>query len=280
VGYIDGELKYVSVKLRTRLALNEPYSTGKDVRDMIQDFVDGRQGGAPSGLKSMLFTNDDGVFAGYDLSEELVKGLMSGIAISFPLAFTVLLVSTRNLVVSFYAVSCVGGIVVSVLGFCKSAMGWDLGIGEAIAGVIIIGYSVDYVVHLAVIYREAADHGHVTRDAKTTFAVENMGSTIFAGALTTAGSGMIMFFCFLVFFHKMAILICATIMFSFIFSMGLFVALLWLVGPEGTCGDICCNRSKALKAVAPEEQYSASQAVITPGPLQPPEESAAAEEAK
>ena len=35
--------------------------------------------------------------------------------------------------------------------------------GEAIAGVIVIGYSVDYVVHLAHMYCEAKHFGHETR---------------------------------------------------------------------------------------------------------------------
>jgi len=244
VGFIDGQLKYVSVKLRSRLALVTPHSVGVDVRDMIQEFVQGRQGAAPSGLKSMSF-NAGGVFAVYDLSEELVMGLLTGISIAFPLAFLVLLASTRNFIVSMYAVFCVAGIVACVLGFCKSAMGWDLGVGEAIAGVIVIGYSVDYVVHLAHVYCEAAKQGHQTRDARATFAVRNMGSTIYAGAVTTAGSSAVMLFCYFTFFNKMATLICVTIMYSFLFSMGLFTGLLWLIGPQGTCGDICCCRGRA-----------------------------------
>ena len=35
--------------------------------------------------------------------------------------------------------------------------------GEAIAGVIVIGYSVDYVVHLAHMYCEGKHFGHNTR---------------------------------------------------------------------------------------------------------------------
>ena len=45
------------------------------------------------------------------------------------------------------------GIVASVMGFCKWAMGWGLGIAESIAAVIVIGFSVDYVVHLGHMYR-------------------------------------------------------------------------------------------------------------------------------
>jgi hypothetical protein len=256
VGIIDGQLKYVSVKLRTRMIERESYGRGVGVRDLIQDFVDRRQANAPAGLKTMKF-HANGRFANFDLSSELIKGLFSGIAIAFPLSFIVLLVSTGNIVVAFYAVVCVACIVFCVLGFCKSAMDWDLGIGEAIAGVIVIGYSVDYVVHLAHIYCEASQHGLKTRAERANFAIKNMGSTIFAGALTTAGSGMIMFACFFMFFFKMAILICVTIMYSFLFSMGMFVALLWLIGPENNFGDVCCCLKKENK-ISPET-YSEGQ---------------------
>jgi len=242
IGFIDGELRYVSVKIRGRTAEDMPYSAGIKVHDLIQEFVDRRKAGAPVGLKSM-FMVCDGLFSFYDLSEGLLNGFMSGISIAFPLSFLVLLLSTWNFLIALYAVICVGGIVVSVLGFCKSIMGWDLGIGEAIAGVIVIGYAVDYVVHLAHIYCEARAYGHETRDARANFAVKNMGSTIFAGAVTTAGAGAVMFFCYFTFFVKMATLICLTIMFSFVYSMGLFVAVLWLAGPEGTRGDLRCSRT-------------------------------------
>jgi hypothetical protein len=216
IGVIGEKLRYVTVKFRSRMHEETPFSTGVEIRDLIQSFVDEWNAKAPLGVKGMKFTSsgNNGGFASYDLSEELLRGLFSGIAIAFPLSFLVLLSSTGNVIVSLYAVSCVGAIVVCVLGFCKSAMDWDLGIGEAIAGVIVIGYSVDYVVHLAHIYTEAATCGHQTREARTEFAIQNMGSTIFAGAFTTAGSGAIMFACFLRFFLKMAVLICTTILYS------------------------------------------------------------------
>lgn len=68
-----------------------------------------------------------------------------------------------------------------------------------------------------------------------------MGSTVFAGAVTTAGSGMVMFMCFFTFFPKMALLICMTICFSFLFALGFFMGLLWIAGPEGEFGNLPCT---------------------------------------
>merc|ERR1712066_456274 len=87
-------------------------------------------------------------------------------------------------------------------------------------------------------YVEADKYGHKTRDARAAFAIKNMGVTVFAGAITTAGAGMIMFACFSTFFHKMAILMTMTIVYSFLFSLGLFMSLLFLIGPEESFGDL------------------------------------------
>merc|ERR1711933_88136 len=64
-----------------------------------------------------------------------------------------------------------------------------------------------------------------------------MGSTVFMGAITTATAGAIMFVCFMFFFFKMALLICITIFYSFLFSLGFFMSVVWVIGPEGNFGD-------------------------------------------
>eukprot|EP00435_Cladocopium_sp_Y103_P006972 s3697_g2.t1 len=259
IGFVGGELKYVAIHFRSVMKKRLPFSIGTAIRDHIRKWIDSERGhcgsciphngnitsehakdgnrmtGALSGsLQSMKF-HGNGEFQRYDMGEELINGLFSGIAIAMPISFVVLLCSTQNIVVAIYAVLSVGAIVLCVLGFCKSAMDWDLGVGEAIAGVIVIGYSVDYVVHLAHMYCEGKHFGHNTRcsiagDERATFAIRNMGSTIFAGAITTVLAGATMFICWFYFFIKMALLICVTIMYSFLFSLVFFMSVLWLAG--------------------------------------------------
>mmetsp|Transcript_72658 Transcript_72658/g.210362 ORF Transcript_72658/g.210362 Transcript_72658/m.210362 type:complete len:1046 (+) Transcript_72658:102-3239(+) len=236
IGIVDGELRYAVIKIRSTMSVDTPYSQGNEINDFIEEQLDEHIKTLPAPLARAKLVCI--VFAFLDLSRELLNGLFQGCGIAMPISFLVVLASTRNLVVSGYAVISVASIVLCVLGFCKSAMDWDLGVGEAIAGVIVIGYSVDYVVHLAHIYCEAGHHGITKREERAAFAVRNMGSTVFAGAITTAGSGLVMFFCFFYFFIKMAILICVTIMFSFIFSLGFFMSVMWVLGPQGKFGDL------------------------------------------
>jgi len=241
IGFVNGELKYVAIHFRSVMKKRLPFSLGTAIRDHVRKWMDSERGALPSSLQSMKF-HGNGEFQRYDMGEELINGLFSGIAIAMPISLVVLLCSTQNIVVAMYAVLSVGAIVLCVLGFCKSAMDWDLGVGEAIAGVIVIGYSVDYVVHLAHMYCEGKHFGHNTRDERAKFAIRNMGSTIFAGAITTVLAGATMFICWFYFFIKMALLICVTIMYSFLFSLVFFMSILWLAGPEYEFGHIPIDR--------------------------------------
>ena len=113
-----------------------------------------------------------------------------GFAICFPCAYIVLLAATRNVATASIAIISVMGIVASVLGLCKWAMGWGLGIGESIAAVIVIGFSVDYVVHLSHVYVDAGHRNPPlnSRAERVTFALTSMGATVFSGAVTTFGT--------------------------------------------------------------------------------------------
>lgn len=242
IGVIDGQLKFVSISMRTSMPGRTPFATGTPVRDLVRDWVDQQKLYMPGSLQSTKFSAYR--FSSYDNGEELLNGFFSGCLIALPVCFMVLILATMNIVVSLYAVVAVSAIVLNVLGFCKSAMGWDLGMGEAIAGVIVIGYSVDYTVHLCHMYCDAASHGHTTRASRTEFAICNMGSTVFAGAATTMAAGAIMFACYVTFFTKMAILITTTIFFSCMYSLGFLVGMFFLAGPEGEFGNLlACLRN-------------------------------------
>jgi predicted RND superfamily exporter protein len=126
-------------------------------------------------------------------------------------------------------------IVSSVLG-SAALNGWGLGISESIAAVIVVGFSVDYTIHLGHMYDHANAHGYQKRVERTRYTILKMGSTVLAGAITTCGSGVFMFACQLTFFNKMAFLICTTIAYSLLYSLTFFVPLLYLLGPNFDSG--------------------------------------------
>lgn len=240
IGFVDGKLKFVSIKLRTTIAPFDPQGVKYPVYQIFDKIASDFKKDAPSGLKSIL--HESSFFGWVFMSTEmaLVQSLFNGLAFSFPVAALVLIYATQNFITSVFAVVSVGSVVVSVLGFCKLYMGWSLGVTETFAGIIVVGLAVDYVVHQAHMYEDAAhcEHHYQSREERFTHSATKMGSTVIAGAVTTAGSGCFMFLCQLGFFYKMAVLIVITIMFSFIYSMGFFLSLCVVCGPEGTFGNL------------------------------------------
>jgi len=73
-------------------------------------------------------------------------------AIAF--AFLILLIATQNIILAILAIVCVAVVILSVVGIMV-LKGWELGVSESISVVIMIGLSVDYVVHLAADYKHS-----------------------------------------------------------------------------------------------------------------------------
>ena len=251
-GIINGELKYIAIEARMSLIRWDIQPHNEHAQSVWGDFVSARIAAGPTSVKSLKDVS--AAWPNLIMQEALVSGMRNGLAITFPIAFGVLLFATHNLVVALLGILSIFGIVMCVLGWCKAVMGWSLGISESIAAVMIVGLAVDYVVHLAHMYLEAEDTGEYrffwskagesrtlpanSREARFRYAAVKMGGTVLGGAGTTFGAGVIMFACILLFFEKFAVLISVTIMFSLIFSLFFFMPLLALVGPNGYFGDI------------------------------------------
>ena len=66
-------------------------------------------------------------------------------------AFGVLIIATSNIFTAMYSVITIGAVLTSVCGFIY-CIGWKLGIGESLGLDLFVGFSVDYVVHVAHCY--------------------------------------------------------------------------------------------------------------------------------
>ena len=104
---------------------------------------------------------------------------------------------------------------------------------------VVIGFSVDYTIHLGHMFDVARSQGLTTRREKFDYSIRKMGETVLAGAITTAGSTVFLLACQLTFFTAMGTLIILTVAFSLGYSLLFFMPLLRVAGPEGRVGDIC-----------------------------------------
>ena len=125
----------------------------------------------------------------------LVNSLFLGFAIMFPVAFVVVYVATKSVSIALAASMTIAAIVWSVLGGAYLA-GEELGVLLSVAGIIVIGFSVDYTVHFGIVFLEAPEiEGKSRREDRYKAALGIMGSTVIAGAITTAAAGLAMLPC-------------------------------------------------------------------------------------
>ena len=108
----------------------------------------------------------------------------------------------------------------------------------------MIGFSVDYVVHLANHYVESPQ---LTRFKKTQESLREIGISVVSGAVTTSGAAAFLLFGQISVFRKFSSILIVTIAFSLIVSLFFFPALCHIMGPEGHCGDIDHHVIKPLK---------------------------------
>mmetsp|Transcript_62599 Transcript_62599/g.168849 ORF Transcript_62599/g.168849 Transcript_62599/m.168849 type:complete len:204 (+) Transcript_62599:1-612(+) len=114
-------------------------------------------------------------------------------------------------------------------------MGWSLGVIEAIIYVMVIGLSVDYVVHLADAYLECPEPSNKER---ARFMVTRMGISVLSGALTSLGLGGVMILCYSLFLVKFGAVIFFVVCKAVVAALVFFTAMLATVGPSGNCGSL------------------------------------------
>lgn len=165
---------------------------------------------------------------------QLVRNALIGVATMIGVALIVLSLSTLNVVVSFWGVVCISGIVLNLLAFIY-LFGWELGITESVGLIIATGISFDYASHIANAYIESNETGRYDRmrDALT-----NLGISVLAGAVSTIVSGSMLFFAVITFFGKFAAFVVSTVSLSLVWSTLFLPAMLLVFGPQQNFGSI------------------------------------------
>ena len=233
IGFVDGHLRYVTVPTSLTMKQYRGIQERRKVINRVIDFVEAQQESAPSELGPLTYDGGE-QFLWTDTMEALRASLFEGLAICFPLAFIVLLFATENFLVAFYAIVGIVLIVASVLGTIEYVYGWDLGIVESLMGNLVIGFSVDYTIHLGHMFVAAGREYDLQNSLdRFSFAIRKMGGTVVGGAVTTLGAGLFMLPCQVVSFYKLGLLMVTTILFSLLYSFGFVMPLLAAAGPSG-----------------------------------------------
>ncbi|XP_064628942.1 protein dispatched-like [Lineus longissimus] len=162
----------------------------------------------------------------------LMHRALWGIAISLGLAFFVLLLTTRNVILAILAEITLSLAVVCVIGVLPLA-GWKFGVMESINVCFVAGLAVDYIVHMVEAYNMSE---FKTRQDRTRDALKRIGISVLSGAVTTLGASCFMFFSKILFFMQFGTFIFCTVGFSLVFALIFFPVLLSICGPSGDTG--------------------------------------------
>lgn len=77
-----------------------------------------------------------------------VANVWQGLVVSLVFASCVLLFATHNIFLTLYSIFTIACILSSIIGTIQ-LIGWKIGIAESIATDFFVGFSVDYIVHVA-----------------------------------------------------------------------------------------------------------------------------------
>lgn len=236
VGFRDGKVMFTKIMAKAKCYFWNPSSIKQPELDNWQGFVDAQTLLAPEEMKGMIQTSM--AWTGIPAEKAFVKGAFQGIAASIIFSFLILMVVTRNLITSLVSIFCVSVIILSIVTF----MYWNgqqFGQDESIAVVMLIGFAVDYVLHLGTDYMHSLAP---TRFDKMRQSYREMGLSITSGCATTFLCGAVLFFGNLLFFQKFAMVICLTALMAYIMAMVVFGAIMHIMGPEqGFCTIPVCS---------------------------------------
>jgi hypothetical protein len=223
----NGIVEIILVPFNSQVRYDSRNSELDEEWNKIEDWMKGEMSQAPQEVNKAFFSSMD--FWWYDTNTQMFKTAYGSAAIALAAAAMVILLSSRSLVMTFFSVASIGYVLASVTSMMVAA-GWTLGFLESICFAILIGVSVDFVIHFSHAYTTLP--GEVSRELRTKHALIDMGPSILAAAFTTLAGATIMLFCVITFFTKFALVLFFTIVQATIGSFVVFLTLADCTGPS------------------------------------------------
>ena len=132
---------FIAFSVNMKASQNYPSRQVRALYDEIEGFCTQQLNGPPTvGLP--IFMDHRRRFVDMHTREVLVKLAIQGVAFSVFLAFVVLTIATRDLIIATTAIATIVGVVICVVGTMAMA-GWELGLIESICVNILTGFCVD-----------------------------------------------------------------------------------------------------------------------------------------
>lgn len=223
----DGRVRVIFFSFVGRVRWDSPFDTLKNEWNLIEDWMNAAAETAPDSVNKFFFSSME--FWWYDTNGQMLNTAYGAASIALAAAATVIFLSSRSFVLTLFATITIGYVLCSVTSTLV-ALGWTLGFLESICFAILIGVSVDFVIHFCHAY--SAKSGSVDRGERTKDALIRMGPSILAAAVTTVAAAIIMLFTIIDFFQKFAVILFMTMIQASIGSFVVFLTFTDCIGPS------------------------------------------------
>lgn len=232
--YYGTKLQYLAIEVNTTMNLyNLGYQEGLPIFNDWENFIHNINEGMPAPLQNGIQVTEN-LWHWLHVQETLASSAIMGIMIGLFSAWPILILTTMNVVIGTIAVITIGLVTACVVGIIPLA-GWKLGVLESINLCMVVGLSVDYIVHLAEAYQLSKSPQRLGRVHDM---LESIGLSVISGAVTTMGAAAFMLFAKIHFFFQFGIFILSTVGISLLFSLLGFTTILSLLGPENNTGSL------------------------------------------
>ncbi|XP_022109846.1 protein dispatched homolog 1-like isoform X2 [Acanthaster planci] len=170
----------------------------------------------------------------YNLQKSLATDTPISMGLSLAIAGVVLLLTTRNILISLYAMLSIAGAFSLTVGTLV-LLGWRLNIFESAILTLAIGLSVDFTIHYGVAYRLAPSN---LREDRTLSSLTAVGSAIAIAAFSTFVAGALMMPSSVITYVQLGIFLMLVMTMSWIYATFFFLSICRVIGPQGQCAQI------------------------------------------
>jgi hypothetical protein len=219
-GFVDGELRWVRVVVRTNLGKEAPAHVQLTTMEAFEEYARFRNREAPDDTLLVVPSSDTWVLA---VTEDgIMSSAVACACISLLCALLAIMMFTGSAVLAIAVSSTVFMIVACQAATMFCVLRWTFGAIEAIGLILFVGFSVDYTLHVA----EAFHHAPMP---KVENALHHVGWAVVSAAFTTTGSAFFLFFCTVQVFVKFGGAIILNSAWSLLFALVFFPALLTIL---------------------------------------------------
>ncbi|XP_043913885.1 protein dispatched homolog 1 [Protopterus annectens] len=247
---INDTIRAVVLEFQSTYLFTLAYEKMRQFYSKVNAWISEELKNAPVGLSSGWFVSS---LEFYDLQDSLSGGTLISMGLSVAVAFSVMLFTTWNIIISLYAILSIAGTIFVTVGSLV-LLGWELNVLESVTISVAVGLSVDFAVHYGVAYRLAPEPD---REGKVVFSLSRMGSAIAMAALTTFVAGAMMMPSTVLAYTQLGTFMMLIMCISWAFATFFFQCMCRCLGPQENCGQIPLPRKLQCKALSPT--YSSSQ---------------------